>query len=105
MVTAFDKDKIFNVSLLLNLSHKDAEIVEKIFDETADPHFIITKKIVSPLGIDYLVQLEIFAESTLSLWQLAKQVEFKQCQERFRPERIKSIQYDILMNKYAADKL
>jgi hypothetical protein len=49
--------------------------------------------------------LEIFAESSFDIWQLAKHVEFKQSQERFKPERIKAIQLEILMNKYGTENI
>lgn len=105
MITTIDRDKIFNVSILVNVSPKDAAIIEQIWEQSENPHFTITKKEVEPLGVFGLVQLEIFAESTHDIWSLAKDVEFKQSQERFRPERLNAIQFEILINKYGTDNV
>lgn len=71
------------------MSKNDAEVVKKIFDRSSTPTFTIVR--ICELDIDGgsdFVNLELFAEDTLSIWHLAKEVQMEQDFDRRMKEII-----------------
>lgn len=71
------------ISIWMSIS--DANMVQKVFDRKENPGFTIMNKVTIPDGT--MVQLEIYFESSIHLWHLAKEVEMHQSHDA----RVKSI--------------
>ncbi len=70
------------------MCRKDAQTVQKIFDRSEDPKFTVITYWDMPDSD--CVMLELYAESTMYIWYLAKQVEMEQAFD----DRIEKIKQD-----------
>lgn len=98
--------------------HKDdAAIVRKIFDRSPTPTFtIVGEQVLDVEGGSDFVHLELFAEDTLSIWHLAKEVQMEQDFDRRMKEIIENTRKkidenfearkeELLKKHYGKDKL